>query len=173
MPLRWHWVPGAGGLLALVPPHRLAVGDRGVVLPTGATPVQPLHLTCLRSASMAPLVGLLDPGELVDALPPMPMPELHPTVWVAHRPPHPTKDAVDCTLPRRTGFLAATPSGQRRCQVVLEEVVHHIDRACRRAGAGPFPHPEPQRFFHISVWNNRGGDSHRSIGDICAEDTES
>ncbi len=178
MNLAWHWTPGAGGLLALVPASVVEAGHRGAVVPAiripdGCAPVRPLHFTCLSSRSMAPLVGLLDAPQVIESLPELALPPLHPGVHVATRAPHPIKDPTDCTIPRRTGFLAVAPAGQQACHAILREVVRCLDRASRRAGGPPFLHPEPDRFFHLSVWNNRGGESMRSIGDICAADLAS
>jgi|GEM_PF-4228260 len=166
--LDWHWTPGAGGLLALVPPHVLE--GRGVVVPEGAAAVRPLHLTCLASRSMAPLVGTLDPAEVLPRLPRMPLPDFVAGVETAHRPPHPVKDPPGTRTSRETGFLAATPDSQLTCHAVLREVVRILALSSQACGGPDFPHPEPDRFFHLSVWNNRGGDAMRSIGDICAAD---
>ena len=56
--LSWHWTPGAGGLLALVEVAEVAE-HLPQSMPSDGHPVRPLHLTCLRGQSMAPLVGLL------------------------------------------------------------------------------------------------------------------
>lgn len=166
MKLAWHWTPGAGGLLALVPDSVVsATLGRGLVLPAGAAPVRPLHLTCLASRSMQPLVGVVGP-EVLSTLPGLELPPLVPRVEVAERGPHPLKDPPGTDTPRRTGFLAVSPEGQLRCRAVLRRVVDQLDRASRAAGGPAFPHPEPDRFFHLSVWNNRGGRAMRSIGDI-------
>lgn len=115
---------------------------------------------------MAPLVGVLDPTVVLPTLPQLAVPTFRSAVHVATRGPHPVKDPPDCRRPRRTGFLVLTPRDQAACAATMRQVVDALDRASRAAGAGPFPHPEPDRFFHLSVWNNRGGDAMRSIGDI-------
>jgi len=161
--LSWHWTPGAGGLLAMVPVD-LVEDTLPQEVPVDGAPVRPLHLTCLRSVSMAPLLGVLD---RLPALPAPPPPRFHPTVHVAVRPPHPVKDPADAPF-RRTGFLAV--ANQEEWAALVEHVVRQLDLASRAAGGPPFPHPERDRFFHLSVWNNRGGDAMRSIGDIQASD---
>jgi len=161
--LEWHWTPGAGGLMAIVP-ARLVEEWLPQSIPAGCTPVRPLHLTCLRSGSMAPLVGVLDS---VPVLPQLPVPVLHREVHIAQRSAHPLKDPAGSEM-RRTGFLAV--ANQAECHAVMRDVVSILDAASRSAGGPHFPHPEPERFFHLSVWNNRGGDAMRSIGDIRASD---
>ena len=175
MKLHWHWTPGAGGLLALVPASALDAAGRGGVtlaipVPPAAAPVRPLHLTVLASRSMAPLVGLLDPAILLPQLPPIELPDFDPKVYVAKRGPHPDKDLPHESRPRHTGFLAVDDAGQAHWHAVLQDVVRRLDHASRAAGGPPFAHPEPKRFFHLSVWNNRKGDARRSIGDIQASD---
>ena len=161
--LSWHWTPGAGGLLAVMEVAMVAE-QLPQSMPSDCHPVRPLHLTCLRGQSMAPLVGRLPE---LPALPGLPLPTFDPTVWVAHRPPHPVKDSPGAPS-RRTGFLAVR--NQSDCRAVVAEVVRRLDAASRALGGPAFPHPEPERFFHLSVWNNRGGDPMRSIGDIQAAD---
>ena len=175
MKLYWHWIPGAGGLLALVPVSVLDPWYRGdsaldIGGPPGAAPVRPLHLTALTGRSMAPLVGILDPAVLLDQLPRFDLPTFEPSVYVATRGPHPEKDLPHVIRPRQTGFLAVDAAGQAHCQGVLQAVVRRLDRASQAVGGPPFSHPEPRRFFHLSIWNNRNGEARRSIGDIQAAD---
>lgn len=173
MTLHWHWVPGAGGLLALVPDSLLGSrlrGDVALSMPPSAVAVQPLHLTCLASRSMASLVDVLDPQTVLPTLPQIERLGFEPTVFVAERGPHPDKDPPQVTAPRRTGFLVADAASQAHCHAVLRAVVTALDQASRAQGGPPFLHPEPQRFFHLSVWNNRGGAPRRSIGDIGRDD---
>ena len=175
MTLRWHWTPGSGGLLALVPDSvleswRLGAAGRAIQLPPDAAAIKVLHLTCLSSRSMECLVGVLDPLVVLPQLPAIERLAFEPFVYVAERGPHPEKDLPLVTEPRRTGFLAVDPVVQAHCHAVLRAAVSELDRASRSCGGPPFPHPEPERFFHLSVWNNRNGAPRRSIGDIRAAD---
>lgn len=163
--LSLSWTPGRGGLVAELPaglvPTVLAEG-----LGRGARPVRPLHLTLLRTASMAPLVPVLGPewGALQADLPPFPAPRLLPTLHVATRPPHPVKDPPGSTAPRTTWFIVpADPAPLHRA---LSALVAALDGLSRARGGPAFPHPEPDRMFHVSLFNDRGGDGRRSIGDI-------
>jgi hypothetical protein len=175
MKLPWHWSPGAGGLVALVPVSALDAWGQGdaaldIVVPPDAALVRPLHLTALASLSMAPLIGRLDPAVVMAQLPRLDLPAFEPAVYVARRGPHPTKDLPDVVRSRHTGFLAVDAAGQLHCRAVLQAVVAWIDHASQAVGGPAFPHPEPNRFFHLSVWNNRNGEGWRSIGDIQATD---
>lgn len=160
-----EWTPGAGGLLALVPLAALPTIRHAELAPTAA-PVQPLHVTLLASASMAPLVDVLgvDWATVRESLPPVPLPPLDGHLRCARRPPHPTKDPPGETRPRHTWFLTVSEPGPLRTAVAA--VVRALDAASRARGGPPFPHPEPERFFHVSVFNDREGDPRRSIGDI-------
>ncbi|MBO84973.1 MAG: hypothetical protein CL927_06415 [Deltaproteobacteria bacterium] len=175
MIVRWHWIPHSGGLLALVPDSILeSVHQGGVALPirvpSGAAVVRPLHLTFLSSASMAPLAGMVDPQAVLPQLPAIERIAFEPIVHVAERGPHPEKDLPLVTKPRRTGFLAVESTAQAQCHAVLCTVVAVLDRASRSYGGPSFAHPEPDRFFHLSVWNNRNGDTRGSIGNIRSSD---
>ncbi len=163
------WTPGAGGLLGLVPVSALPTVIEED-LPLAARPVRPLHVTLLRSASMAPLVECLGPDwdAIRETLPPVPLPRLSGRLRKAQRPPHPDKDPPGETRPRRTWFLAAREPAA--LQAALGAVVRALDAASRARGGPPFPHPEPDRFFHVSLFNDRGGDPTRSIGDIGPRD---
>ncbi len=149
--------------MATLPVH-LVDAYLPTVIPAGFAPVRPLHLTFLRRKSMEPLVSVLD---CAPALPLLPMPVLHRDVHVAQRSPHPQRDPAGSGM-RRTGFLAVV--NQDAYHAVMRDAVALLDAASRRAGGPAFPPPEADRFFHVSVWNNRGGDAKRSIGDIRAAD---
>lgn len=159
------WTPGEGGLVAGVPPHLvptiLAEG-----LPPEARAVQPLHITLLRTASMAPLVPVLGPvwAALRATLPPVPAPQLGARVHCARRPPHPTRDPPGSVLARHTWFVVPTDPAPLRA--ALQGIVRALAAASRGRGGPDFGHPEPGRFFHVSLFNDRGGDARRSIGDI-------
>lgn len=159
LPYAWH--PGRGGLLVLVPPACVPIPTAAerADLPPEAAPVIVPHLTLLRGASMAPLLGRVRPAVL-DHLPPFPAPTFVPGLFLAERPPHPDKDPPTERRPRRTWFRLVADQG--RCHAVLQDIVAEL----RAASGLDFPHPEPDRCFHLSCWNNRGGEGRRSIGDI-------
>lgn len=163
----WQWTPGHGGLLAHVP-----LAWAAPFLPDAPPPltqwVRPLHITFLHRVSMQAVAPVPLPAAFLGALPSLPTPVLGPPIWEATRPPHPIKDAGHTTEERRTGFLEV--QNQDAFHAVLNDVVMHINKWRVAHGAAPIAHPEPDRFFHISVWNNRNGDSMRSIGDIAASD---
>ena len=167
--LTLSWRPGIGGLVAAVSDALLPMPLREAPAPD-ARRVRPLHVTLLRSASMAPLVPVLgrEATALCARLPPVPAGVLLPALHRASRPPHPVKDPAGTTVRRMTWFFVpADPEPLRRA---LADIVGALDGASRARGGTPFPHPEPRRFFHVSVYNNRGGDAWRSIGDIGPED---
>lgn len=155
------WTPGAGGLLAHL--HgALDVPHPGV---PAAVTVRPLHVTLLGRRSVAPLMGASEAAvQAVFAQAPPPPPLVWaPALHLAERGPHPDKDPPSETRPRRTWFVVPVTQGVWRRYLL--ELVGRIDDV-----VGGFPHPEPQRFFHVSVFNNRGGEGWRSIGDIGPED---
>ncbi len=151
-------------MLLQVSPSVVLVNRQGI--PEEARPIADPHVTLLRGVSMAPLLGTLGPqaAEVLAALPPLPDPRLGTRLHLATRPPHPTKDPPGTTHPLRTWFR--TVENQAAFHDALEQVVLVLAQLAAR----PFPHPERHRFFHLSCFNNRGGDGMRSIGDICAED---
>lgn len=167
--LTLSWRPGIGGLVADVPEGLVPPALREAPEPD-ARRVRPLHVTLLRSASMAPLVPVLGPEAtaLCTRLPPVPVGVLLPSLHRASRPPHPVKDPVGTTLPRTTWFVV--PADPAPLRGALAAIVFALDAASRARGGPDFPNPEPERFFHVSVFNNRGGDAWRSIGDIGPDD---
>jgi hypothetical protein len=166
------WTPGDGGLLALVSPQ-LVPTIMAEGLPTDARAVQPLHLTLLRSVSMLPLVSVLGPvwGQVRASLAAIPAPRLAARVHMASRPPHPTRDPAGTTQDRHTWFVL--PVDPEPLRAAVSEIVRALDAASRARGGPAFPHPEPGRLFHVSLFNDRGGDARRSIGDIHAGDCAS
>ena len=48
-----------------------------------------------------------------------------------------------------------------------DEVRDYVNRICEELG---IENPEPDRFYHISLANNHGGDPFKSVGDINKED---
>ena len=164
-----EWTPGEGGLLALVAPEMVPALVMRSVVP-GACPVRPLHLTLLRSASMGPLVPVLGPHwpRIQCGLPRVPAPILLPRLERATRPPHPRRDPPGESRSRTTWFVQ--PADPDRLRAAVAAIVSALDEHSRAHGGPAFPHPEPARFFHVSVFNDRGGDPRRSIGDIGASD---
>ncbi len=167
--LALEWTPGDGGLVAAVPCEALPTLTE-VAPAAEAEAVQRLHMTLLRSDSMAPLVDVIasDWERLRATLPPIPWPQFESALRVAVRGPKPPKDPPSERRPRRTWFLAARD--QQALRSVLLQVVEALDTASRARGGPGFRHPEPARFFHVSLYNNRGGDPMRSIGDIGSHD---
>jgi len=162
-----NWKPGRGGLVVDIATPLIV---ESMQTPANSQRVTSLHITSLATASMAPLVVPLGPhwGSIRPILPPMPTPIFEPTLQAAVRPPHPTKDPPDCPTDRCTHFLVV--KNQAQLHRWLQSIVDALNRACQRVNAAPFAHPEPNRFFHMSVFNNRGGQPHRSIGDINEND---
>lgn len=160
-----EWVPGSGGLLAIVPYDALPTVVE-LDLAASACAVGPLHMTLLRSVTMAPLVSVLGPDweELCATLPPVPWPELVGLMRLAVREPHPTKDAPGEKRPRRTWFLAA--GNQEQLRGALSDLMDALDEASRSRGGPSVSRAEAARFFHVSLYNDREGDPMRSIGDI-------
>lgn len=163
---RLTWSPGHGGLLARVDPPWVP-GTRPPADPH-ATAISPadLHVTLLRGASMLALVDVLGPhwSAIAPTLPRPPRPRFAPTLHRATRGPHPTKDPPGETRTRSTWFLLIEDQGAWR--ETLSQIVTQLDSASRRRANLTFAHPEPDRLFHLSVYNDRGGDPARSIGDI-------
>lgn len=119
---------------------------------------------------MAPLVARLadDWATTVGRLPPIPRPAFGSSLHRAQRSPHPQKDPPDERRPRVTWFLPVEDQDGWRER--LERVVTTLDEIHRERGGGPFVNPEPNRFFHLSLFNNRDGEANRSIGSIDASD---
>ena len=163
LPLSWR--PGSGGLVASIADARMP-GLQMELPDRAARPVRPLHVTLLRSASMAPLVDVLggEAAALCASLPAFPSVRLGTRLHQATRPPHPLKDPPGSREPRITWFIV--PDDPAPMQAALARIVDALDAASRRRGGPAFSHPEPDRMFHVSVFNNRGGDAWRSIGDI-------
>ena len=138
-------------------------------LPAGATgeavaPVAGLHITLLSTAAMAPLVAALGSDTPPPALfwpgPPPPL-ALGP-LTLATAPPHPHKDPPG-SPPRRTWHQPL------RDQAAWAAWVQRAVRAwTARWPALPWPAPEAARVYHLSRFNNRGGDPARSIGEVWA-----
>jgi|TARA_B100000035_G_C20749320_1_gene443253 hypothetical protein len=48
-----------------------------------------------------------------------------------------------------------------------DEVRDFVNKICEEVG---ITNPEPDRFFHVSLANNHGGNPWKSVGDICESD---
>lgn len=168
-----YWNPGNGGLIARVEPNWLPPFDRSQ-LPVDATalPTDHLHVTLLRPESMRGLVDILGPdwGRIRPRLPQPPRPLLGNRLHRAERTPHERKDPPNETRPRITWFLKV--ENEQAWREALQDIVAEFDTTVRERGGIGFSHPEPDRFFHLSVLNNRGGDPKRSIGNIGREDLD-
>lgn len=161
-----RWTPGKGGLLAVIEPAWVPATPPPD--DPHAVPIPPahLHVTLLRSASMAPLVDVFGPHwtEIEPSLPRPPRPRFSSGLQCATRAPHPTKDPPDETRSRSTWFLVV--DDQAAWHEALRRIVTKLDEASRRRAQLTFRHPEPDRLFHVSLFNDRDGDPARSIGDI-------
>jgi hypothetical protein len=161
------WVPGHSGLVAVVSPHGLPMVDERALSPDARRlHDDALHITLLRRRSLQPWLDALAPSwpDLARRLPTPPPPRFDPRLRCARRPPHPTKDPATETRERLTWFFAV--GDQEQWRRALEGIVTALADALGAA----LTHPEPGRFFHLSLYNNRGGDPARSIGDIRADD---
>ena len=168
--LHLDWTPGKGGLVAELPTD-VALPDLEPPADPDARPVQRLHVTLLARASMAPLVPVLGPSwaRLRPTLPAIGLPRFVGPLRRATRAPHPTKDLPAVTRDRITWFI--TVQNPQPLRSALAALVRALDAESQSRGGPAFPHPEPDRFFHVSLYNNRGGDPHRSIGDIRADES--
>ncbi len=167
-----RWVPGRGGLLASVRPEWVGAPDPGRLSPDAIPiPRDALHVTLLSTDAMSPLVDTLGPAwpSLRAGLSCPPRPRFDGHLHRAERPPHPRKDPPEEARPRRTWFLAVADQGAWRR--ALAQIVTELSRASIERGGQAFAHPESDRFFHLSLFNNREGDPARSIGDISIDDT--
>ena len=72
----------------------------------------------------------------------------------------------------KTGVAIRDIEGEKRETYFMEianqdEFQDYANLVCASLG---IENPEPERFFHLSVANNQGGDSFKSVGDIKLED---
>jgi hypothetical protein len=140
------WVPGGGVVIDVDPT------DRGWQLPADATQLQSFHVTLIGRK-----VFLEQQDEMAKV-----WEELRPTLPL---PPHAELDttvnqAVD--KDRKTWFLRILNQDQFLSYV--KELTSILDDAFNRFGGGSFTNPETDRYFHLSVANNQGGDPLKSIG---------
>ena len=93
-------------------------------------------------------------------------------VWEGVRPilPLPPQAELDATVnqavneDRRTWFLHIANQDEFRSYV--QELTNILDDAFTRLIGCGFTNPETDRYFHMSVANNQGGDPFKSIGSI-------
>jgi hypothetical protein len=162
------WSPGAGLVLELGEIALPAAHPADVTVPEGFARVRGAHLTLLRRRSLAAIVPFVAAdgaarGASLAALPSPPPVALTGPLCRAEAP---EEDASLGPGPRVSLYLACT--GQDALHAYLAAVVATLDARSRAAGGPAFPHPEPDRLFHVSVWNNRGGDPRHSVGGVTA-----
>lgn len=179
-PSQPHWAPGVGGLV--LPLSGLPLMDPPE---PDQTPIRNPHLTLLRRRTLAPLLGLLSPDllfALFADLGPLPSLAFDPTLRrILRLPPTDLHGAAPEHPPIRTHLptganLPADPTIPAKTTPRISYIVglrdqaawsHHLaalSRAISAATDQPFP-GEPQRFFHITCFNNRGGHGHLSPAD--------
>ena len=162
------WTPGHTGICLSWPEGSIRWAGLGPSV-NDAVPIEARHITVLRRQSLMEIselwsLGMFQSQLVVPAPPPI---ELSSTLVLARRGPHPTKDPLGCTMDRRTWFLALFHQAQwhdwaTRLVVAMNALMPPYGSSCLRAELG--------RYWHVSMFNNRGGASMRSIGDICADD---
>lgn len=158
--------PAGGGLIlelgaVLWPPPDAADAP----LEPGLAPIPHAHLTLLRRRSLAGIAAAIgaDPAATLAALPPPPPVLL---CGPRRRAEAPEEDPTLGPGPRVSLFYAC--ANQDALHDWLAAVVAVLDARSRAAGGPAFPHPEADRLFHVSAWNNRGGDPRRSVGGVTA-----
>lgn len=122
-------------------------------LPTEATPIEQCHVTLIGRKVFQEQDEMKRAWEMVrHTLPMPPQPKLDEDVH----------EAVDGD--RRTWFLHVRNQDVFRCYV--ERLTDMLDDAVRQISGSGFSNLETDRYFHISIANNRGGDPMKSIGSI-------
>jgi hypothetical protein len=148
------WQPG-GAIVAEV--DAALVPD--VPLPIQATR-RGYHVTLLGRASLQPVAPVLGRVwlELLVNLREPPVPVLKPVLALA----------TDPERQRRTWFLRV--ENPEVFALYVLELTECMDDAVRRINQTGFVNGEQDRFFHVSVANDQGGDPLLSIGGITRED---
>ncbi len=142
------WVREGGVVIDVHPPRR------DWPLPTDATPLPAFHVTLIGRK-----VFLEQQDEMAK-------------VWEEVRPilPLPPQAELDATVnqagneDRMTWFLHIANQDEFRSYV--QELTSILDDAFTRLIGCGFTNPETDRYFHMSVANNQGGDPLKSIGSI-------
>ena len=163
------WTPGKTGLCIEIP-EAFPVSISRAPTDEAAVVIEPRHITLLRRASLVPIIDELTKAwnEHMLVVPPIPPLRLDTDLCLATRPPHPEKDPPDCVSDRKTWFVAVLD--QTLWSLWLDLFVEQINQALGLSDS-PWPNPETERFFHVSIFNNRHGDPFRSVGDINLNDT--
>jgi hypothetical protein len=142
------WMPG-GGVVSEI--HGLTPDWK---LPSEATLLHVFHVTLIgRKAFLEnqnTMIGAWD--SLRGTLPSPRPPELETQVRLA-------TDGG-----RKTWYLHI--GNQEEFRSYVDELTRLLDKAFRRLDGCNFTNPESDRYFHMSIANNRGGDPLKSIGSI-------
>jgi len=143
------WVPDGGVVLDV---HS---ASQGCQLPSDATPLPSFHVTLLGRRVF------LDQQEAMAR------------VWESARPtlPVPPQAEFDAAIHeavdenRKTWFLHVV--NQIAFRSYVRELTKILDGAFSRLRGTRFTNSETDRYFHMSIANNLGGDPMKSIGSIC------
>ena len=113
-------------------------------------PIGKHHITLISVAALKPIRKLLEKqwGELIKNLPPTPIPKFDPTPREAKR-----------ENGKITWFLPIINQDE------FKQYVQTIAAAIKQ-NFPEWDNPDANRFFHLSMANNRGGIKEESIGDI-------
>jgi len=142
------WVPGGGIVL------EVHMARRDWQLPSDATPLPSFHVTLIGRKvfleNMDAMVGVWD--SVRKTLPQPPYPDLDTTV------------NLETDKNRKTWFLdIINQDAFRDYTRQLTGILNDEFRRCIGIG---FPNPKTDRYFHMSIANNQGGDPFKSIGSI-------
>ena len=122
-------------------------------VPSDLSMIDKTHITLVGGKALKPYKGQLkDAKEVLKTLADPPKPSFA-EEGVAYR------EGNDGEV-RETYFAAVANQ---------EDFQDYADMVCDALG---IPNPEPDRFFHLSVANNHGGNSFKSVGDISESDLE-
>jgi len=136
-------------LIAKYPNLNLDVFD----IPSDLDKIEKKHITLVGGKALKPYKGdLKDAKTILKDLPDPPQPSFG-EEGVAFR------EGNDGEI--RETFFASVAN--------QEDFQDYADMVCDALG---IPNPEPDRFFHMSVANNHGGNSFKSVGDISEADLE-
>ena len=162
------WNPGQTGLCLHIP-EEFPITISAAPDDEAAAIVKPRHITLFRQASLKPILEPLGRAwsDGIINIPPIPPLRLAPNLYLAQRGPHPEKDPENCRIERKTWFVAV--ADQTLWSLWLDMFVAEMNEAMSGLKE-PWTNPEPDRFFHVSIFNNRDGDPFRSIGDISTSD---
>lgn len=142
------WIPGGGVVLEVHPPVQ------NWQLPADATPLPSFHVTLIGRK-----VFLDQQDEMAKV-----WEEVRPTLPL---PPHPELEAdvhQATDEDRKTWFLHVV--NQDNFRAYVRAVTSTLDDGFVKLAGSGFTNPETDRYFHMSVANNRGGDLLESIGSI-------